>query len=126
MPTIKPVKENSVYNHPRWIALRHRVLRRDGNACVHCGATEHLQCHHKVYRGQFIWSAHMRDLQTLCKDCHMALGKHPRGGIWYHKDGGLSLSHCPQCGEDAELMYFDGGLYVWACEDGHRSEVLYA
>ena len=52
-----------------WANLRDLVLARDGNRCVKCGCSQHLQVHHKFYRSRFEDSV-PEDLKTLCPKCH--------------------------------------------------------
>lgn len=49
--------------------LRKEVLRRDGNRCVQCGNTQHLEVDHilNVARGG---THNLDNLQTLCHTCH--------------------------------------------------------
>ena len=49
------------------------VKKRDG-CCVHCGATENLQAHHK----DGLTSYDPADGITLCSDCHRAVDPHAR------------------------------------------------
>jgi hypothetical protein len=53
--------------------VKEQVKRRDGNACVACGATKYLNVDHivPVYRGG---THDMENLQTLCKVCNTRKG----------------------------------------------------
>ncbi|WP_372340415.1 HNH endonuclease [Parvularcula sp. IMCC14364] len=56
---------------PRWKALRQKVLRRDGFACVQCGAVRRLEVDHIMRvrtHPDLAWE--MDNLQTLCGSCH--------------------------------------------------------
>ena len=55
--------------------LRKEVLHRDGNRCVKCGSTEHLEVDHilNVARGG---THHLDNLQTLCAACHREKTRH--------------------------------------------------
>lgn len=73
------------YSDPRWQKLRLQVMDRDAWMCVACGDTKAtLHVHHKRYCG-YIWESPAEDLQTLCNACHMALGTHPKAGVWYER-----------------------------------------
>lgn len=49
--------------------LRKAARDRDGDQCVQCGSTEHLEVDHilNVARGG---THHLDNLQTLCASCH--------------------------------------------------------
>ena len=103
---------------PRWQRRREEILARDEWRCVYCGHNGHrfrLNVHHKRYRGQ-PWDAMDDDLQTLCRYCHEALGKHPKGGVWWG-DGGFVWEQCPVCGS---LDLQDKGSYDKCRRCGHR------
>lgn len=94
---------NLEYLDPRWQKLRLRTFERDGWACKACrSTTTTLVAHHKRYNGGRIWSSPLTAIQTLCTDCHEALGPHPKGGVWWEDDEeGLPCfthEHCPRCG----------------------------
>ena len=57
---------------PRWQKKRLRVLDRDGWTCQVCWETEEtLHVHHLKYaKSGNPWDSPMKDLQTLCEDCH--------------------------------------------------------
>ena len=95
----KPVSYSDLLKSFRWRIKRQEILRRDNFRCVKCGTGRNLCVHHKRYQG-LPWEVADEFLQTLCKDCHDALGKHPKGGIWWTADGGYSYSHCPMCGSE--------------------------
>ena len=50
---------------------RKRILERDGNACVYCGAAEDLTLDHIIPKARGGTSAD-RNLQTLCRPCNHA------------------------------------------------------
>lgn len=103
----------SKYNDPRWQQVRLKIMERDGWSCQACGAKHRpLHVHHKSYKGE-IWEAKPNQLQTLCEECHKALGEHPEGGVWWNEHGGFACSHCPQCGGN---NFRDKGGYD-ACND---------
>ena len=56
----------------RWAATRCAVFDRDGWRCVQCGKAGRLECDHVVplERGGDPWD--MDNLQTLCRNCHIA------------------------------------------------------
>ncbi len=55
---------------PRWQKKRLKVLERDEFSCVHCKDKETtLHVHHKKYTDD-PWGAPMKDLETVCEDCH--------------------------------------------------------
>ena len=57
--------------HPKWQKKRLRVFNRDKWACKGCGDTETtLHVHHSKYTTRYPWNELMRNLQTLCSNCH--------------------------------------------------------
>ncbi|GGD30819.1 HNH endonuclease [Sinisalibacter lacisalsi] len=55
----------------RWKGLRLEVLRRDGFACVMCGARGRLEVDHiKPVRSHPELSFDLGNLQALCPSCH--------------------------------------------------------
>jgi len=50
--------------------LMKRVLERDNWRCQKCGSLENLQVHHQTKRSPQ-GDDSLRNLQTLCADCHM-------------------------------------------------------
>lgn len=62
----------AVYRSMRWKALRHAAKRRDGWACVQCGARgARLDVDHiKPIREAPELSFDLANLQTLCIGCH--------------------------------------------------------
>ena len=58
---------------PRWRALRWQALRRDGFACVQCGAMGRLDVDHvKPVREAPALAFDLDNLQSLCARCHSA------------------------------------------------------
>lgn len=85
------------YKDPRWQKRRLEIMERDGFQCIACGDQKsELHVHHKRYRGQ-PWEAKDDDMQTLCTQCHKALGPHPKAGIWYGSGDYIYIDHCPSC-----------------------------
>lgn len=64
-----------------WRALRRKALKRDGDACVKCGAVNHLHVDHLRYRG--MGKERLEDVQTLCWNCHQ--GKSKRWDIYANR-----------------------------------------
>lgn len=61
----------SVIRTRRWKALRLEALRRDGWACVSCGARGRLEVDHvKPVRDAPELSFDLGNLQCLCPSCH--------------------------------------------------------
>lgn len=61
----------SLYRTPQWKALRFRARRRDGFACVQCGAKGRLEVDHiKPIRTHPELSLELSNLQCLCPGCH--------------------------------------------------------
>jgi len=59
-----------VRNLSKWQRTRELVKRRDGFACVDCGATKQLEIHHKI-KLRFVANPYeMENLETLCISCH--------------------------------------------------------
>jgi hypothetical protein len=106
------------YKHPKWQQKRLRIMDRDGWKCIACGQSEvTLHVHHKAYNGQ-PWDVDDKFLQTLCEECHQELGPHPKGGIWWERDGGDAyrfICWCPQC---ACTKFKDKETYVRCCSCG--------
>lgn len=71
-------KERHRFYGPNWQDQRQKVLERDGNECILCGATENLHVHHKTPIDRFDrdtpgWYNLANDtsnLVTLCGSCH--------------------------------------------------------
>lgn len=62
-----------VYSTKRWERLRFLAKRRDGFACVKCGALAALECDHVVSIRRAPERAYdLENLQTLCISCHSA------------------------------------------------------
>lgn len=82
------------YSDPRWQRLRLKCMDRDNWKCVACGdAQSTLHVHHKRYCGS-IWDSPLEDLQTLCNSCHVAIGQHPKAGVWYQRIGDIKEGEC--------------------------------
>ncbi|OZB29778.1 MAG: hypothetical protein B7X51_11160 [Pseudomonas sp. 34-62-33] len=74
---------NTSNRGPNWKSQREKAIRRDGEACVHCGMTR--EDHRKLYASDlnvdhivpyhnfssFKKANALDNLQTLCKSCHM-------------------------------------------------------
>ena len=52
-----------------YIQVRREVLQRDNWHCQNCGATTHLEVHHRQFRSQS-GEDHPENLITLCRSCH--------------------------------------------------------
>lgn len=52
---------------------RRKVLTRDGNQCIRCGATTHLTIDHVIPRAHG-GTNQTENLQTLCRDCNTKKG----------------------------------------------------
>jgi 5-methylcytosine-specific restriction endonuclease McrA len=63
-------------NSAQWQKARAAAKQRDGNRCVHCGATEGLQVHHVVRLEDGGAAFELNNLVTLCVGCH---GEQHRG-----------------------------------------------
>lgn len=73
-----PTTVRSPYRDPRWLALRAKVLDRDGGQCQLCKSTYgRLVVHHRTYTGGYHprrpWVTPQKDLVTLCHRCHERL-----------------------------------------------------
>lgn len=115
---------SSMLRDPRWQRKRLEIMQRDNFTCIACGDKKSpLTVHHKEY-AKTLWNVPDEELQTLCKFCHEALGKHPKGGIWWTgcfnggQGVGYSYSHCPMCGNDKNFK--DKGSYDKCIDCGHR------
>ena len=61
----------SLYRTPQWKALRFMARRRDGFACVQCGAKGRLEVDHiKPIRTHPELALDLGNLQCLCIACH--------------------------------------------------------
>jgi hypothetical protein len=109
--------KDSAYRDRRWQSRRREILDRDRETCRGCGAESgDLQVHHIAYRGPNLWDTPPDLLQTLCRDCHFALGPHPKGGVYW--DGQFFCwIHCPLCGS-REMIHRGGHDQCARC--GHR------
>lgn len=127
---MKNTVAKSEHLDPRWQKLRLEVMNRDGWKCVACDASDiTLNVHHIRY-GYHLWDVCMDDLQTLCRDCHKALGNHPKGGAHYvrrlEEEGTTELGffdidvlyvayrHCPLCGWEEHNCH--SGSVIFTCE----------
>jgi 5-methylcytosine-specific restriction enzyme A len=63
-------------NSAQWQKARAAAKQRDGDRCVHCGATEGLQVHHVVRLEDGGAAFELNNLVTLCVGCH---GEQHRG-----------------------------------------------
>jgi len=62
--------------HPKWQKKRLLVFKRDKWACRTCGATDKTLCvHHSKYTKKYPYNEPMKNLITLCEDCHKKLHK---------------------------------------------------
>ena len=63
------------YKSSDWRSLRNKVLERQKNVCVRCGAKDHLTVDHKKPRSKFPHKAlEYNNLQILCRSCNSAKG----------------------------------------------------
>jgi 5-methylcytosine-specific restriction endonuclease McrA len=69
---------NRVWHTPGAAATRGKVLQRDDRRCTNCGATEDLQAHHVIAAADGGRTT-MKNLITLCVDCHRELEAEKRG-----------------------------------------------
>lgn len=96
---------------PRWQKKRLKIMERDGFKCVSCQSeSKTLHVHHKSYAKK-LWASPDDEMQTLCSDCHSALGSHPKGGVYWRRDdvGVIYVyRHCPECGSE---KYRDKGTW---------------
>jgi hypothetical protein len=84
---------------PRWQKKRLEILERDNWTCQCCGSkTKTLNVHHINYKAD-PWEVENCDVQTLCEDCHEALGPHPKGGVYWDFKNCFMVCRCPKCGE---------------------------
>jgi 5-methylcytosine-specific restriction protein A len=61
------------YSSKRWARVRFLALRRDGFACVQCGARGRLECDHIIsIRTAPERVYDLTNLQALCRECHAA------------------------------------------------------
>ena len=55
-----------------WIAVRNKVIVRDGNKCTVCGSRKNLNVHHTFYYSDNRppWLYSLSSLLTVCEPCH--------------------------------------------------------
>ncbi len=65
------VAGRSIYSSKRWERARFLAKRRDKFACVQCGSRNKLEVHHlRPVRAAPELAFDLRNLKTLCRDCH--------------------------------------------------------
>jgi 5-methylcytosine-specific restriction endonuclease McrA len=64
-------KKKAYLQSTQWRTKRSLALTRDGNACVICGISTHLNVHHLSYHQ--IPNEPIEELATLCEACHTHL-----------------------------------------------------
>lgn len=65
----KPKHKDANFDRNKWIALREKVLRRDGYKCKHCKSFIYVSAHHIIPRAEGGKDT-MKNLETLCEKCH--------------------------------------------------------
>ena len=77
MPTDKLFNYSNLLLTPQWLDKRSIILKRDGNKCRYCGASNYLQVHHRQYHTcsktgmkKNPWQYDDKYLVTLCRKCH--------------------------------------------------------
>ncbi len=70
-----------------WLALRNRRFVLDGNRCKLCNRSGCLEPHHRRY-DRMRTKYEIRDLVTLCRDCHELWH-------WYGRDGRRKKARMP-------------------------------
>lgn len=59
---------------PLWLeTIRPRIIKRDGNKCVLCGAKKFLQVHHRSYDKDVMNGDNDSKLITLCREHHVEI-----------------------------------------------------
>ena len=53
-----------------WRLKRGKVFAKRGRICERCKSKKDIQVHHKTYKN--IYNEPLKDLEVLCKSCHMA------------------------------------------------------
>lgn len=66
---------NAYMQTQQWAAMSKRVIQRDGK-CLRCGEGGRLEAHHLTY--ERLMHEDLRDLVTLCHDCHQTFHRHRR------------------------------------------------
>lgn len=81
----RPACEWTFLRHHKWPNARKHALKRDGHACVTCGATELLEVNHihaladQGIKGYAFGCHHHQDnLETLCRPHHVSITKAQR------------------------------------------------
>ena len=75
----------------RWAVIRRRVFDRDGWRCRNCGRSGRLECDHirPVKWGGAVYD--MANLQTLCRECHIAKTRAENRQNWPERDAWAAL-----------------------------------
>ena len=64
----------------QWAKVRLKVFDRDGWACVTCGKSGRLETDHRVALADGGAVYDLKNLQTLCRGCHLAKSEGERRG----------------------------------------------
>ena len=59
----------------KWSAFRQFIFKIRGRKCETCGAEDHLQVHHTIYRNVKAWEYTCNDVIVVCRDCHKQIHK---------------------------------------------------
>jgi hypothetical protein len=75
-----------LYQDPKWVKCRSKILKRDKQCCTKCKVKTVLQVHHLYYiRNHNPWDYSPHCLITLCRDCHKEW--HDKYQIMMFEDG---------------------------------------
>lgn len=69
--TAKRLDYTNYINSAEWQAVRLKAFEHYGKKCTKCGSENLLHVHHNTYKN--FKHEKMKDLNVLCKECHMAL-----------------------------------------------------
>lgn len=113
------------WKDPRWQKRRLEVFERDSWRCVGCGDSTSTLCVHHLYYSGKPWEAEDVALQTLCEPCHSYLGEHPKGGVYWMRNGpectpSVVVVWCPRCGCK---NFKDKGTYFNCAECSWRTSI---
>ena len=79
-------RQHAKLDRRRWAKIRVQVLERDGYRCVRCGKPGRLEVDHikPAFRGGDLYD--LANLQSLCRNCHIAKTASENRRVWPDRD----------------------------------------